>query len=79
MRAPSPKRQVEHAAGHLVRLKDLGNQFELLHALANRDIELVRVHDTGEVAAGPLSGGGLREEVLVLAEQHAAERRGAIE
>ena len=39
----------------------------------------MRVNDPGEAAGGALSGRGLGEEVLVLAEEHSAERCGAIE
>jgi len=43
------------------------------------DIELVRVHHTGERDIVALPSGGLREQVFILAEENTTEFCGTVE
>ena len=73
------KWQVQNGVHQLLGPSRLCNQLEVMYALADRDLELMRVDDSSEGQAGLLASAGLQEEILILREQCPPERRSAIE
>lgn len=51
----SPERQIEHAAGEVVRLPDRCNQLKVADALPKRHLELVGIDHPAECVTLPLS------------------------
>jgi len=58
---------------HIVRVEDFGNQLQIENGLANGNTELVRVHDASESRACLQTPVRDYQQILVLAEKHAAK------
>jgi len=58
---------------HIVRVEDFGNQLQIANGLANGNTELVRVYDSRESRASLQTPMRDCQQILVLAEKHAAK------
>ena len=67
------------AVGEVGGITALGDQFQVLHALADGDAELMGVDDAGKGNANSLSGRGFDQEIFIAGEQHAAKLPGTVE
>ena len=67
------------AIGQIIGFAALGDQFEVLHAAANRDAKLMRVDHAGEKFTALLPRGGLGEKIFITRKEHPLELSGAIQ
>jgi hypothetical protein len=74
-RPRSPERQIFDSSRPLVLRCCPGDQFKVFHHLADRNTQLMRVDDAGEILALAQPSCSLAEEVLVLRDEDATEVR----
>jgi hypothetical protein len=55
--SPALKGQVENLVGAVARFKNLGQHFQVIHALANGGSKLMDINDAGEKLSGALAAG----------------------
>jgi len=66
------------AIGEILVCAHFGDQFEIVYAATDSHIKLMRIHNPGKRNPTVLPPCRLREQVLVLAEEHTTERSGAV-
>jgi hypothetical protein len=68
-----------HPVLEIFRFRRLGDEFRILHTLADGDGELVGVDHSCESAAFPLAEFGFSQEIVVLTEKDSPQFTGAVE
>ena len=73
------QRQILDAIREVFQCSGLGENLQIVDGPPNGDPELVGVNDASELLATPLTLRCLRQQVIVLAEEHTAKLAGSVQ
>jgi hypothetical protein len=75
----SPKGKIFDSGYPFMRIRGIRDEFEIEDAFPYRNVQLMRVNDTGEILAASLTSHAFSEQIIILCKEDSIQSRCAIQ